>query len=249
MNEVKPGMSEEWRRHLAAELKGTRETRSFDASFELRDSISSDGTPVVTGTGYASVFSNRYDMGRGRTEEIAPGSFRGTLSEDPAVALLANHEGLPLASTQGGSLTLEEDERGLKFTARMDASDPDVDRVVRKVRRGDLTGASFAFRVTDDVFSEDGAHRLIRGVDLAFGDVSICVTGANPLASVSVRSAAEAARRPLRDHSRRQRERLASLRGSSSPGPQGVLVTPVHEEIAPDRYRRRLDELRGSNGR
>ena len=168
--------------------------------------------------------------------------------------LVLNHgeagSGLPLARTRSGTLRLSEDPRmGLKVDADLDEEDPDVQMLRRKFDRGDLDGQmSFAFRVPPggDSWSEDFKRRTITQCEISGGDVSIVSFGASPTTSAELvaRYAAEAARRPLRDYSRRQHERLASMRGSSSPRPQGVLVT-VPEGIDPDRYRRRLDELRG----
>jgi phage head maturation protease len=49
-----------------------------------------------------------------------------TLSEAPDVVLLLNHEGLPLARTKAGTLTLSEDDRGLHVEADLDPEDPDT---------------------------------------------------------------------------------------------------------------------------
>ncbi len=238
----------ESRRERAEALKGTRESRSFGAKFELREDRDAGTVTVV---GWASVTNHDYEVGS-YTERIAPGAFKRTLSNDPppAVVLLAQHEGLPLASTRGGSLSLIEDQRGLRFEALMDGSDPDVDRVTRKVRRGDMTGASFAFKVTDDQWDDTRGFRLIRSVELHGGDVSICSMGANDLASVAVRSAAaEAARQPIPDFTTGAVARLRALGVDIDAYRRagGVIVKPTRdllEDDPMDRYKRRLAELR-----
>ncbi|MBV1929464.1 MAG: HK97 family phage prohead protease, partial [Gammaproteobacteria bacterium] len=90
----------------------------------------------VTVAGYAAVFSQWADIGGWYEEMIAPGAFDGRLGDD--VRFLINHEGLPLARVGSGTLKLSVDERGLKMETELDASDPDAQRVIPKLKRGDL---------------------------------------------------------------------------------------------------------------
>lgn len=155
---------------------------------ELR--AQSDG--IVRLTGYASVTSVQYPV-RDYIEEIAPGAFKRTLASKPDVPLLVNHEGLPLARTTSGTLRLSEDDRGLKVDAELDAEDPDVQSLARKMRRGDLDQMSFAFLVVDSDWSRDFDYRLITEVDLDRGDVAVVTHGASPTTSASIRAMAMAA--------------------------------------------------------
>ena len=91
----------------------------------------------ITIEGHASTFNQPYNMGW-YTETVAPGAFARTLGRNPDVTLLVNHDGLPLARTGSGTLELAEDESGLYTRATLDASDPDVKRLVPKMARGDL---------------------------------------------------------------------------------------------------------------
>lgn len=169
------------RKAKAAELRG-REVRRCTAKLELRDT--GDG---LTLDGYACVTGVGYDMGW-YTEQVRRGAFTKTLSETPDVQLLVNHEGLPLARTLSGTLELEEDSHGLHMSAQVDATDPDVDRVVRKMRRQDIDQMSFAFRATRQEWDEDYEAREIIECSIDRGDVSIVNQGANPATSVSFRS-------------------------------------------------------------
>ena len=117
------------------------------ARFEVR----SETADELILTGYASTFES-YEMYGGPAaggwfEQLAATAFDETLSEKPDLHLLINHEGMPLARTKSGTLQLSVDKRGLKVTARLDRSDPDVQRLEAKMRRGDMDEMSFAFRV------------------------------------------------------------------------------------------------------
>lgn len=161
------------------------ESRTVLASFEVRDGEST----APTLEGYAATFNQDYDLGP-FVERIAPEAFARTLSNGPDVRLLVDHEGQPLARTKSGTLQLSTDSRGLHARATLDSSDPDVQRLLPKMRRGDLDQMSFAFRVPTggDSWSEDYTQRTIREASLAGGDVSVVTYPANPNTSVAVRA-------------------------------------------------------------
>jgi HK97 family phage prohead protease len=157
------------------------ETRQLTTSrLELRDK---NGQPHLQG--WASVTETPYPYAF-FTETIKRGAFTTTLAANPDVALLVNHEGLPLARTPI-TLQLREDDRGLRVDATLDGDDPDVQRILPKVRRGDLGAMSFAFQVTEQQWNDDYDVRDIYGVDLNHGDVSIVTMPANPAAAFSLR--------------------------------------------------------------
>jgi HK97 family phage prohead protease len=149
----------------------------------------SDG---VTVEGYASTFDQPYDMGW-YTERVAAGAFAKTLSETPDVRFLVNHDGLPLARTGrpgvDGTLDLSEDTTGLHVRSVLDASDPDVQSLIPKMKRGDLDQMSFGFRTIRDDWSPDYDTRTLRELSLDGGDVSIVTYPANPTTSIGLRSA------------------------------------------------------------
>lgn len=170
------------RKMLAERLDGAMENRRFDvSSVELRDT--SDGG--LRFTGYASTTEHPYEVGD-FTETVARGAFKRTLSEGPDVVLLINHEGMPLARTKSGTMSLQEDVRGLRVDAELDPTDQDVQRLLPKMRRRDIDQMSFAFRVTDQTWNADYSERLIRSVTIHRGDVSIVTMGANPDTSSTV---------------------------------------------------------------
>ena len=108
---------------------------------ELR--VEGDG---MTLTGYAAVF-NSASQPLPFIERIEPGAFRDSLKSRNDVKLLWNHDtSTVLGSTRAGTLRLTEDERGL----RVDANLPDTQAgrdAATLIKRGDVTGFSFGFRV------------------------------------------------------------------------------------------------------
>jgi len=163
-----------------------REVREWEcAHVELRDG--DDGT--LRFSGEASVVDRSYtvtDMFGDFTETVRAGAFDKTLAENPDVTLLINHEGLPLARTTSGTLKLAA-EPNLTVKAQLDPSDPDVQRIQTKMRRGDLDKMSFAFRVMKQNWNDDYTDREILEVNLTRGDVSIVTHAANPAAMAALR--------------------------------------------------------------
>jgi HK97 family phage prohead protease len=144
-----------------------------------------DGT--MTLRGYAAVFDEA-SVPLPFIETIAPGAFRKTLSETPDVRLLINHEGLPLARTKNGTLTLTEDDRGLYMDATI-ADTTEGRDLYKLVERGDVDQMSFAFRVIRQKYNEDRSQRTLTEVSLADGDVSVVTYPAYPTTSVEAREA------------------------------------------------------------
>lgn len=167
-----------------------REVRRFTAGgLELREG--DDGQ--LDFTGYASVFDAAYDMyggpaAGGWTETVDSGAFRRTLSEKPDVQLLLNHDGLPLARTKSGTMSLDDDNKGLRVEAKLDPADPDVAALRTKVERGDLDEMSFAFRTIRQEWDQEYEQRTLLEVSLQRGDVSIVNYGANPATSFDLRA-------------------------------------------------------------
>lgn len=154
----------------------------------------------LTFNGYASVTEYEYEVYGGPpygwNETMARGAFKKTLAEDADVNFLVNHEGISLARTKSGTLTLLEDKVGLKALADLDPDNPDVIRLRSAIGRGDVDEMSFGFRVTrDEWFDEDGepsnsmvgTDRRITEVNLNKGDVSAVNYGANDATSGAFR--------------------------------------------------------------
>jgi hypothetical protein len=159
------------------------ETRTVETSFELREADST--APILEG--YAATFNQVYDLGAFR-EVIDPAAFTRTLQSGPDVRLLIDHEGQPLARTKSGTLELASDSQGLHMRSTLDPSDPDVQRLLPKMRRGDLDQMSFGFRVPRGGDAWENDLRTLREINLAGGDVSVVTYPANPNTSVSLRS-------------------------------------------------------------
>jgi uncharacterized protein len=141
------------------------ETRLFQVEdFEVREDA--DGMHLQ---GYAALFNSRSENLGGFTETIQPGAFRASLKARNNVFLLYNHDtNAVLASTRAGTLTLEEDQRGLKISASIAPTSTGRDVAVL-VKRGDLQGFSFGFSMPargGDQWNAEGTERVLKSVRL-----------------------------------------------------------------------------------
>lgn len=170
------------------------ERRTFTVR-DIETRQAEDGTMRLSG--YAAVF-NDSSVPLPFVERIAPGAFRKTLTETPDVRLLINHEGLPLARTKNGTLTLREDERGLWMDAVIADTQEGRD-LYTLVQRGDLDQMSFAFRVIRQKWNETRTERLLTELSLADGDVSVVTYPAYPTTSVEARAHLQQAMEALKE--------------------------------------------------
>lgn len=185
--------AQSWAERKVAALDAEADSRSKVKKIERRTFTvqdvearqTEDGTMRLRG--YAAVF-NDASVPLPFKETIAPGAFRKTLSETPDVRLLINHEGLPLARTKNGTLTLSEDERGLFMDAEI-ADTTEGRDLYKLVERGDVDQMSFAFRVIRQKWNEDRSVRTLTEVSLADGDVSVVTYPAYPTTTVEAREA------------------------------------------------------------
>lgn len=160
--------------------------RSFTADVEVRGA---DGKPVQL-HGLVKVNVRSVDLG-GFREVLMPGVFNNILDQD--VRGLVNHnEDLLLGRTKSGTMRMALDKDG-NLGYVIDLPDTTYARDIQlSVKRGDIDGTSFAFRVAPDgvkwVEEEDGT--VIRQVT-AFSmlrDLSPVTYPAYPDDEVSLRS-------------------------------------------------------------
>ena len=156
----------------------TVEARAW-SGVELRESQAEGGVRVV---GYASTYDQPYPIwggpeAGGFMETIAAGAFDKSVRERDDVRFLLNHDGVPLARTKSGTMTLEADEIGLLVDADLDPGSPIVAGLRSAMGRGDMDQMSFAFEVTQQQWSPDWSERRITEVRLF--DVSVVTYPAN----------------------------------------------------------------------
>lgn len=144
--------------------------------------------------GYATVYERGYEMWDWYgpyTEVMEAGAGEQSLkTPNLDVPLVLQHLQLHrIARTTNGSLLLNEDDNGLRTLApELDPTDLDVQLIAPKLRSGLIDEMSFAFRITEGVWSPDYTEYRIKSYDIHRGDVAIVGFGANPFTSGGLRA-------------------------------------------------------------
>lgn len=140
--------------------------------------------------GYAVVFNSESNDLGGFKEIIEPTALDGVIEKSDILCLLNHNEdkGVLARSKNGtGSLTLEIDDKGLRYS--FDAPNTNLgDELLEGLKRGDITTSSFAFRVGKDRWDKnsDGTYlRTICNISELF-DVSPVYRAAYDATSVNV---------------------------------------------------------------
>jgi len=175
------------------EKKGIKPSGLEHRTFEL-DTIEvradDDEKPKIRG--HAAVFDKLSDDLGGFREKISPGAFSKTIKKDDIRALFNHDPNYILGRNKAGTLTLEEDEKGLYF--EIDPPDTSYARdLLVSIDRGDISQCSFAFMVDGkkgEKWDYPEGQLPIRTLDLLkLYDTSPVTYPAYPQTDVKVRSA------------------------------------------------------------
>ena len=163
------------------------EFRRFSAEgLEVRSA--SDGSDAIEVAGFPIVYNSPYsvrDMFGEFSETMAPGVATNAIAAGADVRFLFNHDGLPLARSISGTLSLADTATRLGFTARLDARQQLATDLSVAIERGDVNQMSCGFVVADDRWSDDYTERTIFRFDKLL-DVSAVTYPASPTTSIEL---------------------------------------------------------------
>lgn len=150
--------------------------------------VSDGDNPKISG--YAAKYGLFTDLGFFR-EKIKSGAFDDALKDKSLdVRCLKNHDpNLILGRTKSGTLRLDTNTVGLRFDNDIPNTTTGKD-TLEEIRRGDISGASFAFTVAEDdwrYYEDKPAERTIIKIGQLY-DVSPCTYPAYPDTTVAARS-------------------------------------------------------------
>lgn len=135
--------------------KVTKEIRSTISGVEVRNTDDSEEKVI---TGYAAKYNTHSAIlrdwwGDEFVEEIAVGAFDEALRNNTIKAYLNHNTDICLGSTRASTLSLQSDNIGLKFDLNLPNTQAGND-LYESVKRGDIDGVSFGFRVKNDIWSQ-----------------------------------------------------------------------------------------------
>ena len=152
-------------------------------NIETRIDTNDAGKDVVVG--YASVYDSRSENLGGFYEYIEKNAFTPELISKSNVTALINHDqNLILARSRNGqgTLKLENDEKGLKYSFDLDQDLSYAKDLAVSLKRGDVSSSSFAFSIAEngDTWSTDSDGNNIRTINKIekLYDISVVATPA-----------------------------------------------------------------------
>jgi len=185
-----------------------RQTRSIVSDLKTR---AEEDEMIIEG--YFAVFNSETELWPGAFEEIDPGAFDKTLSND--IRALINHDtSLVLGRNKAGTLELKVDSRGLWGRIKINPNDTDAVNLYERVKRGDVDQCSFGFNIISEEtdYRDDGTIKwTIKEVDLH--EVSVCTFPAYEETGVQARhkQVEQYKQRKLEERKNKLKERLRNL--------------------------------------
>ena len=167
--------------------KNEIERRNFPVE-ELRAITDEAGLRHITG--YAAVFNSLSEDLGGFREKIDPGAFADTLNTGDVRALKNHNSDYVLGRNKSGTLTLSEDQRGLKI----DIIPPDAQwakDLMVSIDRKDIDQMSFGFRTIDQMWEGEYPEEIRTLMKVDLFDVSPVTFPAYPDTEVGLRSLEE----------------------------------------------------------
>jgi HK97 family phage prohead protease len=159
------------------------ERRAF---VECRAEASDNGKRI---RGYPIVFNSlSVDLG-GFREIIAPEAVDRTINEGLDVRALVDHDSSKvIGRTRAGTLRLRKESRGMYMEVEPDEDISYARDIMRAVKRGDVSGMSFQFRVSKggDSWDRDGNDVVRTVTDMTVNEVSIVTFPAYTATDVQV---------------------------------------------------------------
>lgn len=119
--------------------------------------------------GYAAVFNENYTLLRDRWgekfyERVMPGAFKDSIKERADdIFMLINHDWNKVVGRSNSNLTLEEDEKGLRFELTI-PNTTDGNDLLENVKNGLIRGCSFGFNIKDEETRWDEKWNFYRDI-------------------------------------------------------------------------------------
>lgn len=139
-------------------------------------------------SGYFIRFNEETQLYRGQFETVAPEAIPDDIADQDIRALFDHDTGKVLGRTSAGTMTLRKDDKGLFGTVEINDDDPEALSIYAKVKRGDVSQASFGFYIRDQKVEkrDDGWHNTLTDVDLF--EVSVVAFPAYETTEIGARS-------------------------------------------------------------
>ncbi len=159
----------------------------------------------------------------GVTFRLKPGCLDAAVAEDDVRSFFNHDENWLLGRTAAGTMRLFSDPKGIRYETVLNDDDSQARDVYAKVSRGDCTGSSMMFVITDSEMEVENKDTIewVTGIKplMEMGPVVFPAMTSATSVALDARSHAEFMRRresqqrELADAARKRRERILSITG------------------------------------
>lgn len=141
----------------------------YSEGVELRAVEPTEDNDKYVVEGYAVVYEQKVKIGDWFYEIVKRGALDGADLTDVPFFIHHNSRTIPLArsrnNTKNSTLQLKPDDKGLFFRAELDVeNNAEAKALYSAVKRGDITGMSFSFRVKEEKWSDLDKDMPIREI-------------------------------------------------------------------------------------
>lgn len=138
--------------------------------------------------GYFIRFNETTNLYADQFETVSPKAVPDDINKQDVRALFDHDTSKVLGRTESGTLSLRKDDEGLYGKILVNQEDSEALSIYAKVKRGDVSQASFGFYITDYELEtkEDGDYTTLTGIELF--EISIVTFPAYPTTDVGARS-------------------------------------------------------------
>ncbi|WP_407894668.1 HK97 family phage prohead protease [Lacticaseibacillus sp. N501-2] len=171
---------------MTTKVKTATQRMAMTPKAEFRVAGEEDGKKYLEG--YFIRFNEETELWPGYFEQIAPESIDDSINSQDIRALFDHDTAKVLGRTTNNTLELRKDEQGVYGKVLVNEDDPEALSIYAKVKRGDVSSASFGFYIDDDEMNQPGDgtyHDTIRSLTLL--EVSVVTFPAYPTTEIDAR--------------------------------------------------------------
>lgn len=167
-----------------------KKRRSLTMETNFRSSVFDSGEKFIEG--YFIVFNEFTELFDNFYEKVLPEAIPDDIASHDIKALFDHDTAKVLGRTKSNTLTLKKDAKGLWGRIVVNEDDPEALSIWAKVKRGDVSQASFGFMIrnsddSDFVETDDGIYTTLSDIDLT--EISVVTFPAYESTDISARSA------------------------------------------------------------
>jgi HK97 family phage prohead protease len=162
------------------------ETRDYKGTVEVRANPET-GRPMIAG--YGIVFNSDSENLGGFIEQVDPGAVTKTLGEADIRGIANHNSDWTLGRVKAGTMRLRPDARGVYYEIDVNADDPDGQRALAKVQRGDWDGSSFCFETVQEQWDWDATPARRRLLEIKLIEMGPVAFPAYPDSTSTARAA------------------------------------------------------------